>query len=93
MPIGWIVSKVEGGSDWSPPPPPKASCNYFFFEASRVTDKMKTYIHCNSSDQLFLNELGIEFHNLVPILENEYCCVLSLDDWVYKLLEEAERVL
>ena len=32
--IGWIVSKVEGGSDW--PPPLKASCNYFFFEASKV---------------------------------------------------------
>ena len=54
---------------------------------------MKTYIHYNSSDQLFLNELGIELYNLAPILENEYCCVLSLDDWVYKLLEEAERVL
>ena len=28
------MSKVEGGSDW--PPPLKASCNYFFFEATRV---------------------------------------------------------
>ena len=37
MSIGWNMSKVEGeGSDWPPPPHLKASCNYFFFEASRV---------------------------------------------------------
>ena len=36
------MSKVEGGSVQLTPPPPKASCNYFFFEASRVNcDKSK----------------------------------------------------
>ena len=39
MSIGWILSKVEGGLDW--PLPLKASCNYFFFEDSRV----KTVLH------------------------------------------------
>ena len=38
-----------------------------------------------------LIELGIEFQSLTPILENELSCVLSLDDWVYKLLADAER--
>ena len=34
---GWIVSKViGGGGPIDTPPPLKASCNYFFFEASRV---------------------------------------------------------
>ena len=28
------MSKVEGGVGRIDPPPPKASCNYFFFEAS-----------------------------------------------------------
>ena len=30
------MSKVEGGEGPITPPPLKASCNYFFFEASRV---------------------------------------------------------
>ena len=39
--IGWIVSKIEGGDpiDSPPPPPLKASCNYFFWKASRVKNK------------------------------------------------------
>ena len=33
------MSKVEaGGGPIDPPPPLEASCNYFFFEASRVKD-------------------------------------------------------
>ena len=41
MSIGWIVLKVEGGGGvrLTPSPPLKASCNYFFFEASRVNGK------------------------------------------------------
>ena len=34
MSIGWIVSKVEEGGGPIDPLPPKASCSYFFFEAS-----------------------------------------------------------
>ena len=30
------MSKVEGEGGPIEPPPPKASCNYFFFETSRV---------------------------------------------------------
>ena len=30
------MSKVEGAGVRLTPPPPKASCNYFFFEVSRV---------------------------------------------------------
>ena len=42
--IGWIVSNVEGGSDFLPPF--RASCNYFFFEASRVyLENQKTANH------------------------------------------------
>ena len=33
--IGWIVSKVEGGGVWLTPNL-EASCNYFFFPASRI---------------------------------------------------------
>ena len=44
MSIGWIMSKVEGGGGpIDPPPPPfKASCNYFFFEASIFTWNWET---------------------------------------------------
>ena len=38
------MSNVEGGGgpiDLPPPPPLKASCNYFFFEASRVNKNIK----------------------------------------------------
>ena len=43
MSIWYIVSKVEGrgGPIDLPPPPLKASCNYFFFEASRVNKNIK----------------------------------------------------
>ena len=33
--MNWVESRGWGGSDL---PPIKASCNYFFFEASRVND-------------------------------------------------------
>ena len=40
MSIGWIVLKVEGGGGGGLTPTPfKASCNYFFFEASKVIGK------------------------------------------------------
>ena len=39
--------KVDAGSPIAPPPPPKASCNYFFFEASRVKNFMKHTAHQN----------------------------------------------
>ena len=35
------MSKVEGGEGQIEPPPLKASCNYFFLEASRVNKRGK----------------------------------------------------
>ena len=37
LPIGCIVSKVDGGP--IDPPTLKCSCDYFLFEASRVKDE------------------------------------------------------
>ena len=34
------MSKVEGGGGPTDPSPLKASCNYFFFEASRVNTEI-----------------------------------------------------
>ena len=56
------MSKVEGGGGpINPPPPPKCSCNYFFFEASRVKNipknttkaqnKKGTFFECETENR------------------------------------------
>ena len=55
-----VESRRTGGP--IDPPPPHASCNYFFFEASRVKRTMKKTMHLSDRS---LSDRAIQFRVIV----------------------------